>query len=207
MKNYRLSDDLAFRFSNKGWSEYPLTVDKYLAWVNESLGDDGEIVNLFMDFETFGENVWEDTGIFTFFEEFVGVWLENDANRFYTISEAAATFEPVDEISMPDTVTWADSERDLTAWLGNAMQHEAMSHLYGLEADILRTNDEDLITDWRKLTTSDHPYYMCTKYFNDGDVHAYFSPYESPYDAFLYFINAVRDVRYRLYEHHRRGGF
>lgn len=207
MKNYRLSDDLAFRFSNKAWNEYPLTTDKYHAWINDSLGDDGEIVNLFMDFETFGENVWEDTGIFEFFERFVGEWLQNDANRFYTITEAVQQFQAVDEVTMPETVTWADSERDLTAWLGNAMQRESMYHLYELEDDILRTGDEALIADWRKLTTSDHAYYMCTKYFNDGDVHAYFSPYESPYDAFLYFMNALRDVRYRLYEYYRRGSF
>lgn len=207
LKNYRLSDDVAFRFSNKAWNEYPLTVDKYTNWVNDSLGDDGEIVNLFMDFETFGENVWEDTGIFTFFEQFVSDWLANSANTFYTLTEAAEKFEPKDDISMPVTVTWADTERDLTAWLGNAMQHEAMQYLYVLEDDIMRTGDEELIRDWRKLTTSDHAYYMCTKWFTDGDVHAYFSPYESPYDAFLYFMNAIRDVRYRLYEYHRRGGF
>lgn len=207
LKNYRLSDDVAFRFSNAGWSEYPLTVDKYREWANASLGDDGEIINLFMDFETFGENVWEDTGIFNFFENFVTNWLENPANTFYTITGAAEKFSPKDEVSMPVTVTWADTERDLTAWLGNAMQHEAMNHLYALEEDILRTNDDELIRDWRRLTTSDHAYYMCTKWFTDGDVHAYFSPYESPYDAFLYYMNALRDVRFRLYEHHRRGGF
>lgn len=205
LKNYRLSDDVAFRFSNKAWEEYPLTVEKYQHWINDSLGDDGEIVNLFMDFETFGENVWEDTGIFAFFESFVASWLANPANTFYTLSSAADTFESKGEISIPATVTWADSERDLTAWLGNSMQHEAMHHLYALEDDIMRAGDTGLIADWRKLTTSDHAYYMCTKWFTDGDVHAYFSPYESPYEAFLYTMNAVRDVRFRLYEYHRRG--
>lgn len=207
MKNYRLSDDIAFRFSNKAWESYPLHADTYDEWVNTALGDDGQTVNLFMDYETFGEHQWADTGIFSFFGEFVGRWLENPANTFYTTSEACDTFEAVDTIDCPDTITWADAERDLTAWLGNDMQKEAMRHLYDLETDILRTNDDALITDWRKLTTSDHAYYMCTKYFSDGDVHAYFSPYDSPYDAFLYFINALRDIRYRLYEHHRRGGF
>lgn len=205
MKNYRLSDDIAFRFSNRSWPEYPLTVEKYNQWVNSSLGDDGEMINLFMDFETFGENVWEDTGIFNFIEKFVGDWLDEPANTFYTVTDATKKFAPVGEISMPNTVTWADTERDLTAWLGNAMQHEAMKHLYSLEADIMRTKDEALIVDWRRLTTSDHAYYMCTKWFTDGDVHAYFSPYTSPYDAFLYYMNAIRDVRYRLYEHHRYG--
>lgn len=206
MKNYRLSDDIAFRFSNKAWEEYPLTADKYDNWVNTTLGPDGNIINLFMDFETFGENIWEDTGIFPFFKEFVGKWLANPANTFYTASEACDAFDAADEVDTPYTTTWADTERDLSAWVGNAMQHEAMRYLYELEGDILRTDDEDLISDWRRLTTSDHAYYMCTKYFTDGDVHAYFSPYESPYEAFLYNMNALRDVRFRLYQYHRHGG-
>ncbi len=207
MKNYRLSDDIAFRFGNKAWEQYPLTADKYDDWLNTSLGPDGNTINLFMDFETFGENVWEDTGIFTFFAEFVERWLANPANTFYTAGEACDSFEAADEVDTPHTTTWADAERDLTAWLGNSMQHEAMKYLYELEQDVLRTKDTALISDWRRLTTSDHPYYMCTKYFSDGDVHAYFSPYDSPYEAFLYFMNALRDVRYRIYEHHKSGDF
>jgi alpha-amylase len=205
LKNYRLSDDLAFRFSNQGWAEWPLTADKYNDWMHTSI-DQQQIINLFMDYETFGEHQWADTGIFEFFEEFVGKWLSNPNNTFYTASGAIDAFEPSGEISMPDTVTWADTERDLTAWLGNNMQHEALRHLYALEDDILRTNDLQLISDWRKLQTSDHVYYMCTKWFTDGDVHAYFSPYESPYDAFLYFMNTMRDVRWRLHEYHKTGG-
>jgi alpha-amylase len=192
-----LSDDVAFRFSNKEWEAYPLVAETYDDWVNSSLGPDGEVVNLFMDYETFGEHQWADTGIFDFFSDFVGRWLANSANTFYTTSEACDTFEAIDTIDCHNTITWADTERDLTAWLGNAMQQEAMRHLYDLEGDVLRTEDEKLISDWRKLTTSDHAYYMCTKWFKDGDVHAYFSPYDSPYDAFLYFLNAMRDVRYR----------
>ncbi|MDB5162341.1 MAG: hypothetical protein JWM52_849 [Candidatus Saccharibacteria bacterium] len=205
LKNYRLSDDLAFRFSNKAWQEWPLTVDKYTDWANKSIKDQ-PLVNLFMDYETFGEHQWADTGIFDFFEDFVTRWLENPDNTFYTVSEAIDANEPAGTISMPSTVTWADSERDLTAWTGNDMQKEAMTHLYSLEEDILRTKDADLITDWRYLTTSDHAYYMCTKWFTDGDVHAYFSPYESPYDAFLYYINVIRDLRWRLHETHKTGG-
>lgn len=204
LKNYHLSDDLAFRFSNQAWQEWPLTVDKYNSWVEASIQDQ-PLVNLFMDYETFGEHQWEDTGIFTFFEEFVNRWLANPDNTFYTVSEAIAANEPVGTISMPQTVTWADSERDLSAWLGNSMQHEAMRYLYALEDDIIRTDDAELISDWRKLQTSDHAYYMCTKWFTDGDVHAYFSPYSSPYDAFLYYINAIRDVRWRLHETHKAG--
>lgn len=205
MKNYRLSDDIAFRFGNRAWESWPLTADTYENWMDLSMNN-GPLVNLFMDYETFGEHQWEDTGIFDFFDHFVGKWLSNPENTFYTASEAIDAFPPVAEISMPHTVTWADTERDLTAWLGNNMQQEALRHLYALEDDIIHSEDLGLIADWRKLQTSDHVYYMCTKWFTDGDVHAYFSPYESPYDAFLYFMNALRDVRYRLMEYHRHGG-
>lgn len=200
-KNYRLSDDVAFRFGNKAWEQWPLHADSYEQWIDRSL-DSGDTVNLFMDYETFGEHQWEDTGIFDFFGTFVGEWAARSDRAFYTVTEAAETFEPVAELSMPHTVTWADSERDLTAWLGNSMQHEAMRYIYGLEHDVLRSNDQKLMADWRNLQTSDHAYYMCTKWFRDGDVHAYFSPYESPYDAFLYYMNVIRDVRYRLMHYH-----
>jgi len=205
LKNYRLSDDIAFRFGDKAWPQWPLSSDTYTDWVNESI-DGKSIVNLFMDYETFGEHQWEDTGIFDFYEAFISKWLNNPNNTFYTISGAIEAFEPVGEISMPKTVTWADTERDLTAWLGNSMQQEALRYIYSMQDDILRTNDLELISDWRKLQTSDHFYYMCTKWFNDGDVHAYFSAYESPYDAFLYFINVVRDLRWRLHHYHHTGG-
>ncbi len=205
LKNYRLSDDLAFRFSDKNWQQWPLDSVTYNRWANDSLSDQ-QLINLFMDYETFGEHQWADTGIFNFFESFVGKWLESEYNTFYTVSEAIEAHQPIGELSMPSTVTWADSERDLTAWLGNSMQQEALRHLYALEQDVLRTNDGQLLSDWRALQTSDHVYYMCTKWFSDGDVHAYFSPYDSPYDAFLYFMNALRDVRYRLHAYHGTGG-
>ena len=207
MKNYRLSDDVAFRFSDKAWASWPLSADTYLEWLDKAFGDDAPVVNLFMDYETFGEHQWADTGVFGFMEAVVGGWLKRHDSRFYTVSEAADSSEPVGEISMPQTVTWADSERDLTAWLGNSMQGEVLRHLYALEDDVLRTNDQQLIKDWQHLQTSDHAYYLCTKWFSDGDVHAYFSPYESPYDAFLYYMNAVRDLRYRIMQHTRFGGF
>ncbi len=199
MKNYRLSDDVAFRFSDKNWKEWPLTVDKYIQWL-EAATLRGPLINLFMDFETFGENIWEDTGIFEFFEHLVYRWDRDKDNNFLTVSEACDSAEPTAEISMPWTVTWADTERDLSAWLGNSMQHEAMNAVYAIKDEVLDSKDEKLIDDWRCLQTSDHPYYMCTKYFNDGDVHAYFSPYDSPYDAFLYYMNALRDMRERLDE-------
>lgn len=205
LKNYKLSDDLAFRFSDQNWSQWPLSADTYNEWMRASTIDQ-PVVNLFMDYETFGEHQWESTGIFEFFRAFVGKWLSDPDQTFYTASGAIEAHEPIGEISMPNTVTWADSERDLTAWLGNSMQQEALHYLYAMEDDIMRSNDIALIADWRKLQTSDHVYYMCTKWFTDGDVHAYFSPYESPYDAFLYFMNAIRDMRWRLHQYHRTGG-
>ena len=207
LKNYRLSDDIAFRFSNKAWNGWPLTVEKYLHWVDSAFDDGGSIVNLFMDYETFGEHQWADTGIFDFMKSLIPTWLSRDNHGFMTVTEAASSSDPAGEISMPWTVTWADSERDLTAWLGNSMQHEVMRHLYALEEDILRSGDDGLIADWRRLQTCDHVYYMCTKWFSDGDVHAYFSPYSSPYDAFIYYMNALRDIRFRLLEHTRFGAF
>lgn len=202
LKNYKLSDDVAFRFSNKGWGQWPLTADKYTHWLNAATQDQ-PIVNLFMDYETFGEHQWEDTGVFEFFRHLPAKWLEREGNGFATVSEAIVQNDPVDFIDTPQTITWADTERDLTAWLGNSMQQEALRHLYDLEERILKTGDDGLIADWRNLQTSDHAYYMCTKWFNDGDVHAYFSPYDSPYDAFLYYMNVLRDVRWRLSEHEK----
>lgn len=204
LKNYRLSDDIAFRFGDRAWEKWPLTADAFSEWTNASI-QDSSLVNLFMDYETFGEHQWSDTGIFNFLEQFTVRWLTRPGNTFYTVSEAIAAHPSVGELSMPDTTTWADTERDLTAWLGNGMQQEALRHLYALEDDILRTGDTQLIDDWRQLQASDHVYYMCTKWFTDGDVHAYFSPYQSPYDAFLYFMNVVRDIRYRLMAHHKGG--
>ena len=198
MKNYKLSDDLAFRFSNKSWTEWPLTADKYVHWLN-ALPEDQPLVNLFMDFETFGEHQWEDTGIFEFLGALPSEFMKHGDDRsFVTISEAIEKYQPVDTIDVPDTITWADTERDLSAWLGNSMQQDAINQVYELEERILNTEDKDLIEDWRRLQTSDHYYYMGTKWFSDGEVHAYFSPYESPYVAFISFMNVLQDLRYRL---------
>lgn len=204
VKNYRLSDDIAFRFGNRDWESWPLTAEKYTNWASSAVAD-GSTLNLFMDYETFGEHQWADTGIFSFFESFVDTWLAQPGNTFYTLSEALESGEPAGELSMPDTVTWADSQRDMTAWTGNGMQREALRHLYDLEASVMRSGDIELIEDWRKLQTSDHAYYMSTKWETDGDVHTYFSPYDSPYDAFLYYMNALRDIRYRVMAYHHHG--
>ena len=200
LKNYRLSDDIAFRFSNRAWSEWPLTVPKYQQWVdNDCLR--GNLINLFMDFETFGEHQWKDTGIFDFMNTLIPSWLSEYENKFVTVSEACDLEEPEGKISMPETITWADTERDLSAWLSNHMQWSAMDAIYGMRDQILATKDDKLISDWRHMTTSDHPYAMCTKYWNDGDVHAYFSAYASPYEAFMYYMNVIRDIEYRLSNH------
>lgn len=196
LKNYRLSDDIAFRFSNRAWSEWPLTVPKYQNWLDHACLN-GNLINLFMDFETFGEHQWADTGIFDFIDGLINSWLAVYENKFLTVSEAAEIENPKAEISMPYTVTWADTERDLSAWASNAMQDSAETALYHLRDAVLATKDENLIADWRRLTTSDHPYAMCTKYWNDGDVHAYFSAYASPYEAFMYFMNVLRDIKFR----------
>lgn len=196
LKNYRLSDDIAFRFSDKKWKDWPLTVDKYERWLNDACLD-GNVINLFMDFETFGEHQWKETGIFEFMNRLIDSWLKKFDNKFFTVSERTQE-KPVGELSYPWTVTWADTERDLSAWMGNKLQDEAMNGLYGMYKRVLKTGDDKLISDFRKLTTSDHAYYMCTKYWNDGDVHAYFSAYDSPYDAFMYFLNALRSLEYRL---------
>lgn len=197
LKNYRLSDDIAFRFSNHDWKEWPLTVEKYQNWLDMDCIN-GNLINLFMDFETFGEHQWADTGIFNFMNSLISSWLSQYENKFVTVSEALDIMEPAGEISMPSTVTWADTERDLSAWLSNDMQKSAMQDLYNMRDDILSTGDIGLISDWRYLTTSDHPYSMCTKYWNDGDVHAYFSAYASPYESYMYFMNVLRDIEYRL---------
>lgn len=196
MKNYKLSDDIAFRFGDRNWSGWPLTADKFAHWLNES--GDATNFDLFMDYETFGEHQWDESGIFDFLEHLPGQWLTQPGNTFMTVSEAIDAFEPQDQIDVPQTITWADTERDLSAWLGNGMQATAITSLYNLQDAILGTGDISLISDWRKLQASDHFYYMCTKWFNDGDIHAYFSPYDNPYDGFIAFMNAYHDLRYRL---------
>ena len=195
LKNYRLSDDVAFRFSSRDWSEWPLTSEKFAAWIGSAEGD---TVNLFMDYETFGEHQWEETGIFNFLEKLPEELAKNPGLDFKTPSEVIATYEPRDEVDMPHIVTWADTDRDLTAWTGNPMQKAAIENIYALENDVHLANDAKLLEDWRKLQTSDHFYYMCTKWFADGDVHAYFSPYESPYDAYIAYMNALSDLRLRV---------
>lgn len=197
LKNYKLSDDVAFRFSEQSWPGWPLTADKFASWVNRINGN-GETVNLFMDYETFGEHQWEDKGIFNFLENLPAELLKHPDNNFLNLSEAADKYAIKDVLDVPNIVTWADTERDLSAWNGNEIQKSAINFIYGLEKHVLKSKDSSIIEDWRKLQTSDHFYYMCTKWFADGDVHKYFNPYESPYDAFISYMNAANDLKIRI---------
>ena len=201
LKNYKLSDDIAFRFSNRGWSEWPLTTDKYAAWLDAT---DGQTINLFMDYETFGEHQWEDTGIFEFMRHLPEECLKRNIG-FRTPSETIKAYRPVGEVDIPHLMSWADMERDLSAWTSNQLQESALKRIFDIEHELKTSlkkiepkKKEDLVHTWRKLQTSDHFYYMCTKYWNDGDVHAYFSPYESPYDAFITYMNTLTDFEQKL---------
>ena len=197
LKNYRLSDDVAFRFSNRSWEDWPLTAEKFATWVDQ-INRDGTVCNLFMDYETFGEHQWEDTGIFDFLAALPETILKTAGNDFKTPSQCIEAYDATDEYDVPHMISWADTERDLSAWLGNAMQSNALHELYKIEGPIKASGDDKLLADWRALTVSDHFYYMCTKYFADGDVHKYFNPYESPYDSYINFMNVLDNLRSRV---------
>ena len=197
LKNYKLSDDIAFRFSNKGWNEHPLSSEKYANWIHQTAGN-GETVNLFMDYETFGEHQWEDTGIFEFLRYLPEAIFRHPDFKFHTPSEVINHYPIRGTYDAHNYTSWADSERDLSAWRSNAMQHEALRRIYSLEKTIKLAKNIELLEYWRKLTTSDHFYYICTKYWSDGDVHKYFSPFDSPIQAYNNFINTCADLEYRL---------
>jgi len=197
LKNFTLSDDIAFRFSNRAWNEWPLTTEKYVHWLN-SIEEKEEIVNLFMDYETFGEHQWAETGIFDFMRHLPQRVFSESKFEFLTPSEAADKHQPIAMMHVPNPISWADEERDLTAWLGNDLQDEAFDKLYSLIDKMNLVHNEELIRDWKYLQTSDHFYYMCTKWFSDGDVHKYFNPYDSPYEAFINFMNVLSDFILRV---------
>ena len=196
LKHYKLSDDIAFRFSNRDWEEWPLTAPKFAQWVHAHNGD-GHVVNLFMDYETFGEHQWEDTGIFDFLRAMPREILRHADNTFVTPSEALSQYPAVGAIDAPHYVSWADIERDLSAWKSNPIQHDALRAFFAMEDEVKQSGDMRVIEDWRRLSTSDHFYYMCTKWFQDGDVHSYFNPYASPYEAFIAYMNTLNDLRMR----------
>lgn len=195
LKNFRLSDDIAFRFSDKSWDQWPLTADKYASWLESA---DGEIVNLFMDYETFGEHQGADTGIFDFFAALPEQILKNTNFEFLTPHEAAGKHQPVAPLHVPYPISWADEERDLTAWLGNELQNEAFEELYKIRSKVYALKNEDLFRDFDCLQASDHFYYMCTKLFSDGAIHQYFTPYDTPYEAFINYMNVLSDFIVRV---------
>lgn len=197
LRNYGLSDDIAFRFSDKGWKEWPLTAEKYKSWLDES---EGEVINLFMDYETFGEHQKEGSGIFEFMKAFPEIVLKDKSYRFQTPSEVASDHNSVGDLSVPNAISWADEERDLTAWLGNELQQDAYNKLYGLQEKLSILNDPILWADYGHLQESDHLYYMCTKFFSDADVHKYFNPYDTPYEAFINYMNILSDFIIRVNE-------
>ncbi len=197
LKNFKLSDDIAFRFSNQGWDGYPLTAEKYVNWLNETPAEE-EVINLFMDYETFGEHQWSETGIFDFLEALPGVVFSNSPFTFSTPSEVAENLQVVSAVQVPNPISWADEERDLTAWLGNEMQNEAFDKLYTLCDKVNDIDDQAIKQDFDYLQVSDHFYYMSTKFFSDGDVHSYFNPYDTPYDAFINYMNVLSDFEIRV---------
>jgi alpha-amylase len=199
LKNFKLSDDIAFRFSNKEWSGWPLTTEKYVDWL-KAIDPNEKIINLFLDYETFGEHQWAETGIFDFMRALPNAVFSHSKFKFATPSEIAAKHEPVAPYNVPYPISWADEERDLTAWLGNELQDEAFNKLYELKNLVYKINDERIVKDWLYLQTSDHFYYMCTKFFSDGDVHRYFNPYDTPYQAFINYMNVLSDFSLRVKE-------
>jgi alpha-amylase len=202
-KNYKLSDDIAFRFSEKSWKEHPLTAPKFTNWVN-AINGNGNTVNLFMDYETFGEHQWEETGIFNFLRHLPAEVLKHPDNNFKTPSEVVDCYNTVGELDVHNFISWADIERDLSAWIGNEIQNSAIHRVYAMESKVKATNNPELIETWRKLQTSDHFYYMCTKWFSDGDVHKYFNPYDSPYEAFINYMNALHDLDLQISDYNNQ---
>lgn len=198
LKHAELSDDIAFRFSDKQWTSHPLSAETYLDWLSDYWHH--EVVNLFMDFETFGEHQWADTGIFEFFEQMVAGFLRSEWNQFITPSQELVSVQvknlPVYDV--PEPISWADVDRDLSAWRDNHLQWDTLRLIYDLENHVLASQDDQLIEDWRRLQTSDHFYYMCIKWSADGDVHAYFSPYDDPHEAYTRYTTIVADLQGRL---------
>ncbi len=198
LRNYHLADDIAFRFSNEGWGEYPLTAEKYVGWLNNAENASGEVINLFMDYETFGEHQKSTTGIFDFMKSMLAQVVASPDLEFKTVSEVAAALQPVAVLHSPHIMSWADEERDITAWLGNELQNEAFAKIYSLRNDIIELADANYENVWRFMQTSDHFYYMATKWKSDGDVHSYFNPYDSPYEAFINYMNVLSDFEIEL---------
>lgn len=198
LKNSKLSDDISFRFSNTDWDAYPLTADKYMDWI-ASTPQDEQIINLFMNLETFGEMQPRETGIFQFLEALPHFAAERGID-FWTPTEAVTKLKAVGELSILHPISWADEARDTSAWLGNKLQQEAFDKLYSVSERVRLCDDRRLKQDWNYLQASDHFYYMSTKHMADGAVHSHFSPYETPFQAFTNYMNVLADFIVRVEE-------
>lgn len=198
LRNFRLSDDISFRFSNRNWSEYPLTADKFVDWLNK-FDKKEETVNIFIDYSTFGGHQPAESGIFEFLASLPSMVYAKSNFVFATPSEIASRLMPVSAISAPYPVSWADEERDINEWLGNELQNDAFNRLYLFTERINRCNDDKLLKDWDYLQASDHFYYMSTKFFSDGAKQVYLNPYDSPYDAYINYMNVLSDFGMRLH--------
>jgi len=195
LRNYILSDDVGFRFSARMWPGHPLTADKYAQWMSRC---EGHLVNLFMDYETFGEHHWDDTGIFDFLGHFPEEVFKHKNIDFVTVSEAIERYQPVGDIDVPWAISWADEDRDVSTWLGNDMQVACFSELKNIGRKVKEKGDKELVDTWRRLQTSDHLYYVSTKGMEDGAVHAYFSHYDGPYDGFINYMNILQDLKQKI---------
>ncbi len=195
MRNYKLSDDVGFRFSVRDWPGFPLTADKYAYWMSHCEGD---VINLFIDYETFGEHQWTETGIFDFIKHLPRAVLKHKHLDFVTVSDVVDKYNIMGEIDVPWAISWADEDRDVSTWLGNDMQIACFNELRDIERKVKKQDDEDLLHAWRLLQTSDHLYYVSTKGFEDGNVHAYFSPYDAPYEGFINYMNILQDLKQKV---------
>ncbi len=196
LRSYSLSDDIAFRFSNRKWPSFPLFADTYAGWLHE-VPPPAQFVGLFMDYETFGEHQGEQTGILEFMRYLPEQVLQDPSFRFRTPAQVAAERAVIGDLDIPTPVSWADVERNLSAWLGNPMQRAAHAAIYAMRKDVLLLADRrpDLLAAWRQFTTSDHVYYCATKHHSDAEVHEYFSPYDSPHAAFVTLMTALDHLR------------
>jgi len=206
LRNYRLSDDIGYRFSARNWDQWPLTAEKYAAWLSAT---PGQVINIFMDYETFGEHQPEESGIFWFLKALPYMVLKYDNLEFLKASEVVEKYQPIGEIDVFEfsTVSWADMERDVSAWLGNKMQQMVFEEVKNLEKIVKKSKNENLIKIWRLLQQSDHYYYVCNKWWADGDVHKYFSSFGTPEEAFANFMGILADFKTRLLLEDRRNLF
>ena len=200
LKNSKLSDDIAIRFSDRNWSEYPLTSEKYISWVKNSL-QDSEVLNLFMNYEVIGYYNNAQSGIFDFLRYFIVYMMEDDNYEFLLPKEVAKKYPAKDVLPVPYPISWTDEERDTTSWLGNELQKEAFRELFKIQPEVRKKKNADLIDDYTRLQASEHFYFMRTKLFSGADYHKYRLPYDSPYEAFINYMNVLSDFIERCKPH------